>query len=80
MALYLLIFRNLPTEIMGDVGNKSNLKALLPYSLALAIILVRMHPEREFSNDKRFRIGDRQNMHMITGRGLLKPARYPLTL
>jgi len=24
----------------------------LSYSLALAIILVRMHPEREFSNDK----------------------------
>ncbi|PXF54266.1 MAG: hypothetical protein C4B58_16035 [Deltaproteobacteria bacterium] len=65
---------------VGNVGNKSNLKALLPYSLALAIILVRMHTEREFSNDKEFRIGKGQNMHMITGRGLLKPIRYPLIL
>jgi hypothetical protein len=37
---------------MGDVGNKGNLKALLPYFLALAIIFVRMYFESEFSNDK----------------------------
>jgi hypothetical protein len=65
---------------MGNIGNKSNLKALLPYSLAPAIILVRMNPEREFSNDKGFRIGDRQNMHMITGRGLLKACPLPTYL
>ena len=37
---------------LADVGNKSNLKALLPYSLALVIILLRMYSEREFSNDE----------------------------